>query len=131
MTDKEQIEEMEKEIDLARERALLTAGSLNQGFGHWYAVALYNAGHRKIDFKNNQLKVVDGEIYVPLWQKERAIKRAKKLSWKVRQVRKETAKEILQDLYNEADGMNNKTVELSAYYIKNTLAKGYGVEIEE
>lgn len=47
------------------------------------------------------------------------------------QVRKETAKEILQELYNEAVGMNNETVDLSAYYIKNTLAKEYGVEVEE
>lgn len=43
---------------------------------------------------------------------------------------KEVAKEIFQELYDEADGMNNKTVELSAYYIKNTLAKEYGIELE-
>ena len=39
------------------------------------------------------------------------------------------AKTILTDLLAEAEGMNNKTVELSAYYIKNTLAKAYGVEL--
>ena len=48
----------------------------------------------------------------------------------IEQAKKKGTEEILQKLYDEADGMNNKTVELSTHYIKNTLAKEYGVEIK-
>jgi len=48
---------------------------------------------------------------------------------KIEQEKKETAKEILKDLYNEAIRQQCETVNLTAYYIKNTLAKEYGVEL--
>lgn len=47
----------------------------------------------------------------------------------IEQEKKETAKEILKDLYDEAMRQQCETVNLTAYYIKNTLAKEYGVEL--
>ena len=48
MTDKEkQIEGMAKDLDEARDLARATVGSLNNGFGGWYARQLYNKGYRK------------------------------------------------------------------------------------
>lgn len=44
---KEQIEEMARVLDEAKIDALATIGSMNYGFGMWYAKALYNAGYRK------------------------------------------------------------------------------------
>ena len=48
---------------------------------------------------------------------------------KIEQEKKEQAKEILKDLYDEAISQQGEVVELTAYYIKNTLAKEYGVEL--
>ena len=48
MNEKEkQIEEMAEVLDAARINALATIGSLNDGFGMWYARAMYNAGYRR------------------------------------------------------------------------------------
>lgn len=48
MTDKEkQIEEMAKDLDEVRELAIGTVGSMNNGFGGWYAKHLYEKGYRK------------------------------------------------------------------------------------
>lgn len=42
-----EIAEIAKALEEAKISALGTIGSLNKGFGHWYAEALYNAGYRK------------------------------------------------------------------------------------
>ena len=48
MTDKEkQIEEMAKDLEQAKYWAMGTVGSLNNGFGGWYGVYMYNQCYRK------------------------------------------------------------------------------------
>lgn len=49
---------------------------------------------------------------------------------KADEVRKEMAKEILQDLYDEASKYCDDTMGLNTYEIKQ-LAKKYGVEVDE
>lgn len=49
---------------------------------------------------------------------------------KADEVRKETAKEILQDLYDEASKYCDETMGLDTYEIKQ-LSKKYGVEVDE
>lgn len=50
MNDKEkQIKEMAEILEKAKTNALLTIGSMNNGFGMWYATQLYNAGYRKVE----------------------------------------------------------------------------------
>lgn len=89
------------------------------------ATTLYNAGYRKVDEKFC-LKHSEKDYCLT----EEDAKGEKACEDCREKVRKGKAKEILQELYDEANGMNNKTVELSAHYIKNTLAKGCGVEID-
>lgn len=49
MNEKEkQIEEMAEVLEAAKINALATIGSMNDGFGAWYAKALYNAGWRMV-----------------------------------------------------------------------------------
>ena len=47
MSKEKQIEEMASILENAKIDALATIGSMNHGFGRWYAQALYNAGCRK------------------------------------------------------------------------------------
>ena len=48
MDDKQkQIEEMAKDLEQAKDWAMGTVGSLNNGFGGWYSVYMYNQGYRK------------------------------------------------------------------------------------
>lgn len=47
MSEKTQIEEMANVLEKAKIDALATIGSMNHGFGMWYAQALYNDGYRK------------------------------------------------------------------------------------
>ena len=47
MSEEKQIEEMASVLENAKMDALATIGSMNHGFGRWYAQALYNAGCRK------------------------------------------------------------------------------------
>ena len=48
MDDKQkQIEEMAKDLEQAKDWAMGTAGSLNNGFGGWYGAYMYNQGYRK------------------------------------------------------------------------------------
>ena len=42
-----QIEEMAKDLEQAKDLAMGTAGSLNNGFGGWYGAYMYNQGYRK------------------------------------------------------------------------------------
>ena len=47
MSEEKQIEEMADILEKAKINALATIGSMNEGFGMWYATALYNADYRK------------------------------------------------------------------------------------
>ena len=48
MDDKQkQIEEMAKDLEQAKDWAMGTVGSLNNGFGGWYGTYMYNQGYRK------------------------------------------------------------------------------------
>ena len=47
MTKEKQIEEMGAVLEKAKIEANATIGSMNNGFGAWYAQSLYNAGYRK------------------------------------------------------------------------------------
>ena len=91
MTKQEQIEEMPEILEKSYIDAQITCGSLNQGFGMWYAEPLYNAGYKQ--------------------EKE---------------VRKETAKEILQQIYNLCKVRDSIQFD-DIYYLVNR----YGVEIEK
>ncbi len=42
-----QIEEMAKDLEQAKDWAMGTVGSLNNGFGGWYGTYMYNQGYRK------------------------------------------------------------------------------------
>ena len=42
-----QIEEMAKDLEQAKDWAMGTVGSLNNGFGGWYGAYMYNQGYRK------------------------------------------------------------------------------------
>ena len=46
-TREEQIAEMAKDLEQAKYWAMGTVGSLNNGFGGWYGVYMYNQGYRK------------------------------------------------------------------------------------
>ena len=45
--EKQAIEEMAEVLEKAKIDAHTTIGSMNNGFGMWYATAVYNAGYRK------------------------------------------------------------------------------------
>ena len=45
--EKQAIEEIASVLEQAKIDALATIGSMNEGFGMWYAKAIYNAGYRK------------------------------------------------------------------------------------
>ena len=46
-TCEEQIAEMAKDLEQAKDLAMGTVGSLNNGFGGWYGAYMYNQGYRK------------------------------------------------------------------------------------
>lgn len=46
-TCEEQIAEMAKDLKQAKDLAMGTVGSLNNGFGGWYGAYMYNQGYRK------------------------------------------------------------------------------------
>lgn len=71
------------------------------------AEALYNAGYRKVG---------EDEIVESMKTYERA--------------REETAREILQELYDEATSNVSEIVELTTFQIEQ-LAKKYGIELED
>lgn len=48
MNEEKEIEEMAEVLEQAKINALYTIGSLNNGFGHWYANALFSAGYGNV-----------------------------------------------------------------------------------
>ena len=85
---------------------------------------LYNAGYRKVLLDTEDGKMVDCVQYAP-WELIKGYTKRE-----VSKARKETAKEIFQDLYHDALLNTCETVELTKLEIE-TLAKRYGVEVEE
>lgn len=62
-----QIEEMAKDLEQAKDWAMGTVGSLNNGFGGWYGAYMYNQGYRKAN------EVID-EFVERLKQYEESVK---------------------------------------------------------
>lgn len=88
------------------------------------AEALYNTDYRKAGKCEDAEDSVDGEYLPPKDQeKERNI------DAKIAKACKETAKEILQGLYDEATSRIDELVDLATFQIEQ-LAKKYGVEVE-
>ena len=143
MTKQEQIMEMVVEINNAvednielveRKYLTLEAEFRTHGMGInfnavGFAEALYNAGYRKVLLETENGYAVDCPQYAP-WElikgyTEREVEKA----------RKETAREILQTLYDQCYEYNPRLPEESIGHIIPinilTLAKQYGVEVEE
>ena len=83
-----------------------------------------NLGYRKVLLDTEDGKIVDCVQYAP-WQLIKGYTERE-----VNKARKETAKEIFQDLYHDALLNTGDTVELTKLEIE-TLAKRYGVEVED
>ena len=133
MTKQEQIEEMEKVI---KEEQILIANNSNEfkqlmqkGVGYCHAKALYDAGYRKVLLDTENGKAVDVSQYAP-WElieghTEREVEKA----------RKETAREILDMLYDE--GIDKEILEccricdVNGVSLAKQICEKYGVEIEE
>lgn len=113
MTDKKQIKEMEKIIN----DNAYSASSLQ------VALKLYNAGYRKLS-KETQEMVSNALVYSKRLKIEKSAEK----------VRKETAKEILQSLYDRcyerAKANGGKACDVIPIDILQFAAQ-YGVEIEE
>ena len=127
MKDKEkQIEEMGKVMPekikdpLDNSRYIIFGKSLRREIARIY----YNAGYRKVLLDTEDGKMVDCVQYAP-WKLIKGYTERE-----VNKARKETAKEIFQDLYHDALLNTGETVELTKLEIE-TLAKRYGVEVED
>ena len=137
MTDKEQIEEIKQVIASAIKNyleendcsELHVKGRKDGTSTKLIAEALYNAGYRKVLLDTKYGKMPDCRNYAP-WKlikghTEREVEKA----------RKETAKEILQDLYyNLQTSQTTNPCKSNDYYNVDEwlkeLAKEYGVEVE-
>lgn len=121
MTKQEQIEEMDMMINNHIANGLLSTKRL--------AETLYNAGYRKVLLDVENGKAVDVAQYASWELMEKHIAR------EVEKVRKETAREILQTLYDECYEIDDVTGEsMGAFVVDDDilcLAKHYGVEVEE
>ena len=69
MSKEKQIEEMGAVLEKAKIEANATIGSMNNGFGTWYAQSLYNAGYRKqregewiYDYTSSHLEGTDAPL---------------------------------------------------------------------
>lgn len=132
MTKQKQIEEMEKVI---KEEQILIANNSNEykllmqkGVGYCHAKALYDAGYRKVLFDTENGKAVDVAQYVP-WKLIDGYTEIE-----VEKARKETAREILQTLYDKCYEINDETGESMGNFVIDDdilcLAKHYGVEVK-
>ena len=90
----------------------------------------YQLSNQCLDFYEFQNKLFDliKEMYGTEVEKQAIVPAYKKYEGRINE-RKETAREILQELYEEADRYVNETVELNTFQIKE-LAEKYGVEVE-
>ncbi len=115
MTEQEQIEELRRTIYNVRSKVngIATAGDI--------AEALYEAGYHKGTHCRECIVnvITEGVKAAPLYEK----------------TRKETAKEILQSLYNKCYDINDETGESMGCFVSDDdiidLAKQYGVEVTD
>lgn len=117
MTKQEQIEEMGQII-------------VNNGCDLLKSVnALYDAGYRKVLFDVENGKAVDVAQYAS-WELMK-----KHIDREVEKARKETAREILQTLYDKCYEIDNEYDESIGNFVADDdilcLAKHYGVEVEK
>lgn len=134
MTKQEQIEEMRREIENGFRKADCREAYTNKPYPYFetqkiaIAEALYGAGYRKVLFDTENGKAVDVSQYAP-WElieghTEREVEKA----------RKETAREVLDMLYDE--GIDKEILECCRIYDVNgvSLAKQicekYDVEVD-
>lgn len=121
MTENE-IKELASVLEQARERAGNTAGSMNRGFGMWYAQELAKADYGKIP---------DGAVVLNIGENNEALDE-KTIEFFVKhnaKVRKETAREIFEKL-REKCMFDGYPYGVDYKEICETV-KGYGVEVEE
>ena len=115
MTDKEQIEEM---VNILLAAVPIIDIPFNQFLR--VAEALYNAGYRKVG--ENDLLITEEELKHKCYIMKGTCKGELNV---LDIVRKQTAKEILQSLYN-----NKERPQFIEVYIR-TLAEKFGVKVEE
>ena len=116
MNKEQQISEMAKIVDEMYNVYTTTADDIAEG--------LYNAGYRKIP---ENAVVLTKEEYIDLSRNY--------VTEQIEQVRKKTAKEILQALYDKCYEITDETGESMGNFVVDDdilcLAKHYGVEVEE
>lgn len=129
MTKQEQIKEIAKTACVACAPCSLTADSRPCRPALEYAKVLYDAGYRKVLLDTENGKAVDVSQYAP-WElieghTEREVEKA----------RKETAREILDMLYDE--GIDKEILEccricdVNGVSLAKQICEKYGVEIEK
>lgn len=96
------------------------------------ATVLYNAGYRKVGDDEIVIKKEDADYITELYrEKIGQVEKWRNLcELKIKETAQETAREILQELYDEAMRTTNEVVELTAFEIKQ-LAKEKGIELEQ
>ena len=100
------------------------------------ATELYKKGGRIVADDEIVVKKSDIEGFEKLARKYESLKAAQKINDEhlhiriKKQAKQETAREILQELYDEAMRYTNEVIELSALQIKQ-LANKYGIKLED
>lgn len=125
MTKQEQIEEMKQE----KAKMIKLIGNVKPFYVETIAEALYDAGYRKVLFDVENGKAVDVAQYAS-WELMK-----KHIDREVEKARKETAREILQTLYDKCYEIDNEYDESIGNFVADDdilcLAKHYGVEVEK
>lgn len=133
MTKQEQIEEMAKIIDEMYNVYTTTADDIAEG--------IYNAGYRKVPF---DIRHCFNEIEMKMkfktdfgtidFTEEQILFIEQAICWEEEKIRKKTAKEILQCLYDKCYEIQNMGRGVIAHITPHDilqLAKHYDVEVEE
>lgn len=136
MNDKEMIEEMAKIIGWSCDKKSMDYCDEVDDCDECRAIDLYNAGYRKIPedsvvLTKSEADLIAGELGVISPSSGKPLSEAIKA-----QIRKETAREILKELYMHfsADslcGIVNFNKHYNSAKVVSRLAKQYGVEIKE
>lgn len=97
-----EINELAYVLDKAKLDAISTIGSLNNGFGQWYAKAAYDTGYRKINDNCAVITKDDLEIYKKQAVKEFAEKLKERLNlglyeWQYAKVNSKVIDELLKE----------------------------------
>lgn len=123
--EKKMIKEMANEIDLAKKH-LWNAINLKIDDYSWHskgiAEALYNAGYRKI--ADDEIVIKKSKINALKNRNDRLKMELKICERKLEKAKQETAREILQELYNECVYFTQGRIAIEK------LAQKYGIELE-